>query len=321
MKKILAFALALALVLTAFTGCDSENDESAEIEVIASSNDLYTAFLDDVLEADAVRDMGFLAPGKGLTLSELENAVAKDLSSQYEEVLFAPMSTDYAFIDCGADGNPELLIKIVLSPNPDSFGDYTKYLIFKDIEGQLRCIDEEFSQYRTESTINEYGLITTGGSNSAAEHCAYYYMINPDGEKIFLDSVRVIMGASKPQVDKYSVPSTLNGSLDEMEFSVNTDSPEAYTQYVYNLTEMPPYDETTYDKYLDENFFAFETIDGEPVMPSDDDMYAYGNLGIKVYSMKDAQRIVNEQRVKLGLTGKIENGGEPKFKNVADREK
>ncbi len=315
MKKLTALLLAATLIFTLFTGCSSK-DKDADIEAKASSNDLYTAFLDDVLEAEVAYDSGIISKDAVYTISQLESATSEfniQMNNPNE-----PNERAYAFIDCGADGNPELLVRFTF--HSDDWGDFLQYFVLKDYDGQLKLIDEEYSFYRYETVMNEYGYFRCGGSGGATLHGYDTFMLDADGKQVFLNTQTEFSGLDRAGVPREYVPESKKELIPEISFAENTDY--YYTAKIYNLVHFDgsspasdsPEVQNNYDSWLGENFFAFEDSSGNEVMPSAEDMKAYEDAGIKVMSVREAQKLVDERSVELGLTGTIMNGGEPKWK-------
>lgn len=79
-------------------------------------------------------------------------------------------TVEYAYLDCGNDGVEELAVRFVgmgiYSPGDDS----TLVLIIKEIDEKLELCYLYETWARSETTLNQYGYITSGGSNGASNH-------------------------------------------------------------------------------------------------------------------------------------------------------
>ncbi len=90
---------------------------------------------------------------KDFTLDELVNSILDKLSeSGFTGTEFD--SIEYASIDCGNDGQKELLLKICMPNQVDS---NTEILILKDFNGSLKAIYSTVATCRRNLFINEFG--------------------------------------------------------------------------------------------------------------------------------------------------------------------
>ncbi len=92
------------------------------------------------------------------------------------------ISMEYAAIDCGADGIPELALKI---QGPFIESSSTMTLIIKELEGKLQVIFSYAEWSRSSTDINKYGYITSGGSNGASNHGYDVSILDADGGYTF----------------------------------------------------------------------------------------------------------------------------------------
>ena len=97
-----------------------------------------------------------LLPAQKFTLEQLVEAIDEIFASSDDEYErdYKVESIRYTFIDCGMDGNRELVLEIGC---PFYYGPSGIYLVIKDIDSQLQVIYAGVSANRNWFNINEYG--------------------------------------------------------------------------------------------------------------------------------------------------------------------
>lgn len=199
-KKYLLLSFIVALLIS---GCsekteqpvssenvDSSNNEIAEVEDTTQES-LYQQFLENkaTVHINADNDHGsyfsFLKEDEtDYTLEELTNLIIADYIGDDETRKIIFDGIEYAYIDCGADGNEELAI-CIKTPFPNS-EDWKEYLVIKEINGRLETVYSTVAWSRYYVHINENGYIYNDGSGGAASHSFDKSFINAEGEWNFL---------------------------------------------------------------------------------------------------------------------------------------
>lgn len=120
-------------------------------------NDLGTNLrLDSYLEVNGTYSVEDLISLLSVDVSEYSSGIVLDTDNPYE----------YRFIDCGKDGNPELVIDFKFISG-DLFG---LRCVIKDINGELCfCFDNDYWS-RSDFEIDDNGVITSYGSGGATDH-------------------------------------------------------------------------------------------------------------------------------------------------------
>ena len=160
---------------------------------VNESLNAYSDFIDGKLKAVA-NDINMLDDGE-YTFDGLADNKAVNLGREYLPDIIT--EGYFAYIDCGMDGIPELALKLYYTDSNEYASPYTDYTVIKyDGDGKLRVVCSENTYYRSESNINEYGYITSGGSTGAASYYAEESFITADGREVLILSDHCEMGLS-----------------------------------------------------------------------------------------------------------------------------
>lgn len=137
----------------------------------------------DWFEADeGYSPMEEIGIGEEYTLAELVDFVTKEV---YEERFDRVYSWDlqYALMDCGGDGEPELALRInnvgIDGPEDGS----TTTLVLKKIDGKVVLCDSFDTWSRSEDTLYYYGYRQGGGSSGAGDHIYQEKIVTGSGRK------------------------------------------------------------------------------------------------------------------------------------------
>ncbi|MBR1670605.1 MAG: hypothetical protein IJ695_07895 [Butyrivibrio sp.] len=160
---------------------DAGDAGQSEAGADASFDDLYEAFKGGQVgakytgkadKASYIELKNVLKAGESYTLSEISEKLAG-----YEDYSFkADGDAAYRLIDCGSDGNKELLVSQGYVSDAMGGEVTTLLMIIKDMGGELDiCYDEDMWS-RSDVKVNDNGTIIGSGSGGAALHiyeCAY----------------------------------------------------------------------------------------------------------------------------------------------------
>ena len=116
---------------------------------------------------------------KDFSVDELIDAVVGYLKKDWGDEFVILEEVDYAYIDCGDDGNPELVLHII-SPIPD-YESWNEYIVIKNIDGRLETIYTNIAWSRSPMEINEYGYITASGDGGAYNYGDYNSFLDAEG--------------------------------------------------------------------------------------------------------------------------------------------
>lgn len=304
MKKLFAIAMSLVILGTLLVGCSSPQDTN-ENEV-GTAAEVYTAFLDGVMSANAKGDFYYLQEGKSYTLQELIDAYSAGLEIDYLPTELK--SRKYAYIDCGADGEKELLLSLLFKQSEEP--EYIAYIILKNIAGDLEIVDIEHTYYRYDTTINKYGYIVSGGSNGAASASISYSFINADGENQYLYYIDMLLGFDKPVIPSDRIYLEDDDiELPDYEFS---DSDDFYEVDIYNFLNPMDYD-LDYEDYLKSNIFCITNSNGKDAVIAPEHKAIYDSIGVDYRTSKEIKAAIKELENNVGLSKKIKKGDLPKL--------
>ena len=217
-------------------------------------------------------------------------------------------NVSYSFIDCGADGIPELalLFSELQSHNCDC--DIT--IIIKYIDEKLQVCYAGISEYRGIFELsNEYGVCTFGGSNSAISSGDVKGFINENGDYILLYS-------EETKFVEVGWPEDVALSEATKKISYEGD----LVLLTYHFTEYSPeMDIEEYQSQAVRSFEVYNVIDETtgaeiPVLNED---YIYqksvykdiiDEAGVDFYSKQEIEQIIQQRISDVGFTQKIDNG-------------
>ena len=118
-----------------------------------------------------------LTVGESYTISEICEALKQIVDFQDEPEI------TYSMIDCGSDGEEELLVEAQLSAA------YGLDMIIKNIDGEfVICYDQNATE-RSYISVNTDGTIESGGSSAANIHSMDYAFVDANGEYKFFYGV------------------------------------------------------------------------------------------------------------------------------------
>ncbi|MCR5416929.1 MAG: hypothetical protein K6E79_09040 [Pseudobutyrivibrio sp.] len=242
-------------------------------------------------------------PTKESTLPDLVdsmNTIFEDPDQYYNggEV----SSVSYAYLDCGNDGNKELALNFVCPVVEE--GSYMT-MILKEIDDKVQVVYIFCGWSRSETSINEYGYISGGGSGGATLHVSDCSYINADGEYCYGYS-------EEEQADLASFA----------EFKDHTDYDTSAlngTIVVYSLRTTP----TTSEDY-EPQYYSYLVYDDNYNEMSVDNLYTDSEYkmvmdsftGIDFVSYDELQQIENDKLSEIGVTDTIKNGKELEYTEI-----
>ncbi len=293
--KAPAIALCIAMTLAVLSGCGP-----AEKKI--TSKDAYEAFLGDSMKAVSGISFCNVEEGDELSFEELVKNMLAYFEEDFEDTYIGDIS--YGYIDCGLDGEPELLLnceycEVYTLEDADPYSmPFYEYLILKYFDDGLRIVDIEETYYRYETNISYSGIINYGGSNSAFSHGGDISYADKDGAIHNIYSYDYTVGYADPFIPTYSLPSDI--IPEDYPYSEDY-SDNGYEIDTYNFSEHD-YSDEGWEEYKKGNFFAILDQDSEPADVSQEIKDYYESLGIKVYYDEDDVIDVLMDRVSdLGL--------------------
>ncbi len=287
MKKTIALLLT-ALMLLSLAACGGSSpkapsqsdvgssaketavpDESASEEVeVKDSVAMYEAFLqgEEPLFADNPYDVyinnycdyetgeviDYFKKDTPYSITDFINILSDACFNDYRFTSLA--EANYTYIDCGNDGEPELVLSIGAHGHDyDGFRD--EYLI-KNLDGKLQLLlRNNSSVYSDESFMNKLGLISSTYSGSYISWSQGRSFVNADGKKVFLHDAEIFWGLGAELEYYYPITSAAHAHYDEIG--------DDWELYAYNFNEI----EYTEDFEWDPNSLVYSADpDDEPLI-------------------------------------------------------
>ncbi len=192
-KNLIMLFMAGVLAAGALTGCGSSTAERstglsfAESTASGDASDLYESFkagdakvkyrgtgdVASYLELSAV-----LTKGEAYSFPEIcEKVSAIDETTMYK----ADGEATFKYIDCGSDGNRELLVQQGFSAE-ETYETFVLNMIIKDIDGELNMCWDQDMWSRSDVSVNDDGTIEGGGSGGAALHYTDKAFVDANGD-------------------------------------------------------------------------------------------------------------------------------------------
>ena len=282
---------------------DQSNSESQETESNTESNeppastgDLYEDFKTGAAKAKFSKNgdrasyltlSEILKDGESYSLSE----ITKELESSDSYNFKVNGDATYRTIDCGNDGEKELLYQQEFTAEDMGGEIFTLFMILKDMGGELKiCYDQDMWS-RSDITINDDGTIYGSGSGGAALHVYDFAFVDAKGDYHFYygsEENITPFGDFYYNVNGESKSVSLEG-LDTDHLIINT-----------------YYFEPEYEKRND--YISFNMIDDNYNLVTKDEDYTDANEvykrltenGIKVYKNLELANLLHDRAVEIG---------------------
>jgi len=252
---------------------------------------------------------------ESVSFIELIKCVCEALG-EFNQCISRAEEVEYSFIDAGADGIPELALRIAVSGEYD-----TEYLIFviKLIDEKLQCVFVENYSYRTYGQLFDYGLYISSGSYGASSIFIEYYFITANGNVIFdygivdsLDPYEYIDNLGEEELEEI-YDSDVYDSIEIVRYytSLSGDEGEDYSEYLNNC----------FYTYYDSNNTSVDTEgnDQTEIFKSDSPYRQFWDkTGLPLYTEKEIEDKLIEHENKLGITEELSNANEATWLSVSD---
>lgn len=244
------------------------------------------------------------------TLAELVENMQTDLENYGLPTTLSEI--DYALIDCGKDGFPELALKLPFEDENGYQDASTDYVIIRPFQGTLSVVTVEETYYRTETSINEYGYINYGGSGGATQYYSENKVVTADGELYSLYSETTYFGIGSLAFS----PDVIYGDLASAVVPGDFEFGDKYEIHAYNFGYESAFDPSTqpeeYSADLAKNrVYVFTDNDGNDAMPDEAYIRLCADNGISIVSSEDIKTMIGERCALYGATEDILAGEEP----------
>ncbi len=248
------------------------------------------------------------------TLEEMVNAIIDSYIKSGEDVKIWLDTINYAYIDCGNDGDKELALMIY---TPMYSEGWEQYLIIKEIDGSLQTVYSDVAWSRNAIYLNEYGYIFGDGSEGAAYHGYDKSYIDADGNLHFIYSDTSTSGIS---LENDGGVLWFNGTSHIVPGDTELDGDYAFLDFDFNNTIDDDSDNIyTYAKLAEGSGFDWASgIRGYfySDLVNDDALYEdshplkqfFNNEGLHIYTLNEIDQMIADKEEQEGLTEDIKNG-------------
>jgi len=260
-------------------------------------------------------DKPLFKKGRDYTLSEVLDIV----TAHYLDIFTNKKIDyiDYSYIDGGKDGVKELALRFngldIYEPDDDS----TLVYIIKYIEGKLSLCYYYETWARSDSTLNEYGYIESGGSGGASNHIVDYGLIEKDGNWQPIASIE-----SEQDINQLSMSDDLGMIPEVAEKMGISDGVEVDTiNFEYNYNENANNSDETANK---ECFYTFYVYDDNWDLIKDANLYTsskykdiFDEAKVPFITPDELSTMISEKEKKVGATAEIKKGKEVTWKTLS----
>lgn len=283
------------------SGNEASEDNSKEKQL--SSKEMYMDFLEgncpvyvdkiEIPERQTYKDGTTIPSFKKNTPYNLEEFISVNFNLQREDYSVMYVSEiEYALIDCGNDGEPELALRLVYAT--ESLDNLEFQYIIKNIDNKLQlCCDIQTFYRASEFIANDYGLIVRYGSNSAYSYSSSYSYINADGDYIFLYSAETEYGLGADYGDLGGIYSVTSKYADVI------DPDWCMVSYTFDDPKDIDYDNFDYSEYLKGLKYTADPDDNKTIQK------LFKEADIKLYTQEQIHEIVNKNNLSRGISEKI----------------
>ncbi len=303
MKKTIALLICISMLALSACGGSSGGAQPKQ-----TPEEKARASLIGFLEGDVKAFTDYSEPDQSFTIKELGEYICSLTTDTESDSSSVVSDMQYAYIDCGDDGIPEMALDYTITTK---YGEYTDmpntiHFVIANTADGLKAIYYGETYYRTYTDISRYGYISSGGSYSAM---GYYFdnsYINKDGELIYLNSSDFSFGYSRPVISPYDIDylKLPDDYEDYWDFDEN-----GYEIDKFNFTQ---FDENeSYDEYRRGYMYVILDSSGNDALPDEHFAQFYKDNGIQFYSSDEIQDILMKHAQDLGVSEKIFNDYEP----------
>ena len=306
------------------------SEESSETAPITDESDkpantqdgtaLYEKFLNNEITVLVKNDanMGeYWKPSNLMNMDVTLEGLVKGIISYYTDddptIQMEVEGIDYAYIDCGNDGNKELALRISTPMGTEYF---QEYVVIKAVDGILETIYSNVSWTRSSFYLGEYGYIYGDGSGGAAYHIFDKSFLDADGTWHFLykdSSTDGITPDSSVYIngESYTIPAKtkLDGDYVLLQFDFNnTEMDETDDLVTYAKTKAGDQSDDIWENGFKGYFYADLEADASIYEDSNPLKKLFDKEGLKVYTLDEIDQMIADKEASEGLTEEVKNG-------------
>ena len=225
--------------------------------------------------------------GEGtLTLPEYRAKIEQRIRDEWQFGERIRTETEYAWLDCGNDGNKELAVRMRF---PTPIENWEVYLILKEEGDTLKeCLAVD-AYARKRVTLNSCGYLDSDGSNGASSHIEERFQVDAEGNGHFLVGINT---------DSNPTYVFLNG--------VYTELPEGL--YRNRDADLLEYYFDPYPSSGSRSYFVLRTSGGngpETEIPNHPLRSELAKAGVRLTPSADVQTLIREREAAAGYDEQI----------------
>lgn len=280
----------------------------------------YDEFIEGKRKAVATTDAGMLEEGRSYLFDEL----VEDFGTKLENEMLPSVinAKEKAYIDCGMDGYPELVLKLSYERAESEDSPDDEFIVLR-LNGDELNIVTNFSQYyRSFADINEYGYITIGGSGGATTYTNTNSFVTAEGKEVFLWTETGRYGFDKPYfpMDAYEIPDDVKTVVArEVGYAEGGNAYEmdrvSFSEYDCDSTD-PDEQQRYNDEYLLNCYYTFVNDDGENAVTDEEYVKLCNDNIVKLVTKEELDQMRADKAMEYGCTSEIVSGGLPEWVNL-----
>ena len=247
-----------------------------------------------------------------VTLEGLINGILAYYTNDNPNCKIRLESAEYAYIDCGNDGNKELALRF---RTPENIEPWEEYIVIKAVDGVLETVYANVAWSRSSLFIGEYGYIFGDGSGGAAYHVFDKSFIDADGNWHFIyndeSTTGIEAGTSIYLHDNgYTIPSgaKFDGDYTLLEFDFNN-TPMDATDDVVTYAKIVEGTVGDYENGFKSYFYADLEADDSIYEDTNPLKQLFDKEKVKFYTLSEIDQMIAEKEASEGLTDEVKNGG------------
>ncbi|MBO4420868.1 MAG: hypothetical protein J5783_03490 [Lachnospiraceae bacterium] len=280
----------------------------------------YDEFIEGKRKAVATTDAGMLEEGRSYHFDEL----VEDFGTKLEKESLPNIITgkEKAYIDCGMDGYPELVLKLSYEREEYEDSPDDEFIVLRLNGDELNIVTNFAQYYRSFADINEYGYITIGGSGGATTYTNTNSFVTAEGKEVFLWTETGRYGFDKPYfpMDAYEIPDDVKAVVArEVGYAEGGNAYEmdrvSFSEYDCDSTD-PDEQQRYNDEYLLNCYYTFVNDDGENAVTDEEYVKLCNDNIVKLVTKEELDQMRADKAMEYGCTSEIVSGGLPEWVNL-----
>jgi len=278
---------------------NNDNDNPGFTADYSATEEDYLKFLNDETEAMvSYLYTDYLEFEKVYTYSDMLQAINDAVTEEWGDGRKIT-EVDYAMIDCGNDGYPEMALFMTIANG--NYDPLYEYYIFKFYNGNLLIIDSYNAYYRSMGELNIYGVFYTYGSGGANRGYESYQRCNKDGIHEFIYSVSIESDIGEASIVGYQIPSYIDLPEDYPQYHETAGNIICYSYSFEEYSYENDGDDDYYNQYLDQFIYVFTDRQGKIVYPDEEYQKIYDQCGFTITDFEGVNNIIDGRLNELGM--------------------